>query len=173
MTLAFRALLSLCLVLCCMARAGAQTPGASASGQASAEFVTSAYSSALLQQKAAEIAAASDIRPEARQYAQDMAGFRSAQLQRLATLAAESKATLPAAPNFEQQVLIDNLKPLEFLALARRYMELQVQTLEQEIGAYATVRADEPVLGPFVGEYLPLLRERLAQGREVLQAVGL
>ena len=56
-------------------------------------------------------------------FAQEMTAFRTAQLQRLAQAAEEAKATLPE-PTFEQQVLIDNLKPLDFLALSRRYAEL-------------------------------------------------
>jgi hypothetical protein len=124
-----------------------------------------------MQLKAVEIAASRDIRPEAKQFAQEMIAFRKSQLQRIEAFAAQNNATLPKELAFEQQVLIDNLVPLDFLALSRRYAEVQVQALEQEANAYHAA-AGNTALAALTGEYMPLLRDRLDRARKVAEAVG-
>ena len=171
MTKLARALCSLSLLLCLVAPAHSQQPGATAGAQGVTEFLKSAHSSALMQLKAAEIAAARDIRPEAKQFAQEMTAFRKSQLQRIEGFAAQNNATMPKELAFEQQVLIDNLVPLDFLALSRRYAEVQVQALEQEANAYQAA-AGNTALAALTGEYIPLLRERLDRARKVAEAVG-
>jgi putative membrane protein len=163
--------LSILLFLVAPAPAYAQAPGAAAGGQAVSEFLKSAYSSALLQLKAAEITAGRDVRPEAKQFAQEMIPFRQNQLQRIETLAGPNQAVLPKSLAFEQQILIDNLRPLDFLALSRRYAELQVQALEQEANAYEAASGNAAA-APLTGEYIALLRQQLDRARGVKNAVG-
>lgn len=171
MTQLMRALRSLTFLLLLTAPAYAQSPGAAAGGQGISEFLKSAHSSALLQLKAAEIAASRDTRPEAKQFAREMVAFRRSQLQRIQALAAESQTALPDTLSFEQQILIDNLGPLDFLALSRRYVELQVQALEQETNAYEAA-SGTPASAALTGEYIPLLRQQLDRARNVAKAVG-
>jgi hypothetical protein len=68
--------------------------------------------------------------------------------------------------------LIDNLEPLDSLALARRYAELQVQALEQETKAYESATGKNAALAPFIAEYLPLLRQHFDRAHGVLRAAG-
>jgi putative membrane protein len=171
MTQLVRALWSVFLLVLLTAPAYAQAPGAAAGGQAAGEFLKSAHSSALLQLKAAEIPAGRDVRPEAKQFAQEMIAFRQKHLPAIEALAAQNKITLPKDLAFEQQVLIDNLGPLDFLALSRRYAELQLQALEQEVNAYEAVSGNA-ALASLTGEYTPLLRQQLDRARGVAKAVG-
>lgn len=170
MTLPLRSLLGLALLFVWLGAAAAQTPGASPTSTAASDFIAAASNSAMLQKQAAAIAAAGDVRPEVKTFAKDMVKFRDSHLQRLATIAAGQSLALPPL-TFEQQVLIDNLKPLDFLALTRRYMELQVQALDQEVRAYETARSHIAPVEPLATEYLPLLMAKLAKAREILQAV--
>ena len=57
-----------------------------------------------MQLKAAEIAAARDIRPEAKQFAQEMTAFRKSQLQRIEGFAAQNNATMPKELAFAHPV---------------------------------------------------------------------
>jgi putative membrane protein len=146
-------------------------PALAADPQSAAKFLESAHSSALLQLKAAEIAASRDARPEAKLFAREMVAFRTAHLQRLEALAKQNNAAPPKDLTFEQRVLIDNLAPLDFLALSRRYAQLQVRTLEQETEAYEAA-AEDATLAAFKTEYLPLLRQQLDRARSVANAIG-
>jgi putative membrane protein len=158
-------------MLACAAPASAQAPATPAK-QGVAEFVVSARSSAMLQLKAAEIAAKSDARPEAKQFAQEMTGFRQAHLRAIEALATANKIALPAELNFEQKVLIENLAPLDFLALSRRYAELQVQALEQETQEYEQAANQAGAAAGLITEYLPQLRQQLDRARGMAKAVG-
>jgi putative membrane protein len=164
-----RALRSLFCLLCIVALY-APTVWA-ADPQSVSKFLESARSSALLQLKAAEIAASRNARPEAKLFAREMVAFRTAHLQRLEALVKQNNATPPQDLTFEQRVLIDNLAPLDFLALSRRYAELQVQALEQETKAYEAA-AEDATLAALKTEYLPLLRQQLDRARSVANAVG-
>jgi putative membrane protein len=171
MTFAFRAFLSLCLVVAWTVPASAQAPAAPAK-QGVAEFVVAARSSAMLQLKAAEIAARSDARPEVKQFAQEMSGFRQAHLRSIEALATANKIALPADLTFEQKVLIENLAPLDFLALSRRYAELQVQALEQETQEYDQAAKRGGAAEGLIAEFLPQLRQQLDRAHGVAKAVG-
>ena len=65
-----------------------------------------------------------------------MARFRAEQLGRLRRIAEERGLQLPKEEEFEHKVVLENLEPLDYLALSRRYAEVQVQALEQEIRGY-------------------------------------
>ena len=165
-----QALRSLFSLLCIVAL---YVPPVWAAGpQSVSKFLESAHSSALLQLKAAEIAASRDARPEAKQFARAMVAFRTAHLQRLEALMKQDNAAPPQDLTFEQRVLIDNLAPLDFLAVSRRYAELQVQALEQETKAYEAAATEDVALAALKTEYLPLLRQQLDRARSVANAVG-
>lgn len=137
-----------------------------------ARFLEFAHSTAVLQSRIAEIAARKDTRPEVKAFAQDMAAFRSGQLQRLQTLAQERGLKLPAVKEFEHQVVLENLEPLDFLALSRRYAEVQLQALEQEVQAYrAAAQSSDPTLKALADE-MPQLEQRLEAARKLRESVG-
>jgi putative membrane protein len=136
-------------------------------------FVRLAHSSAILQTRAAELAAGRNTRSEARTYAQRMLEFRRGQVAALERAASENGLRINAVKQFEHQVLIDNLEPLDFLALSRRYAELQVQALQQELQIYAGgERCPAAWVKVFANENLPILQRLLAEAEAVRQAVG-
>jgi predicted outer membrane protein len=136
-------------------------------------FVSLAHSSAVVQARAAELVASRETRPEARSFAQRMVEFRRGQIARLEGAARENSVPIPALPQFEHRMILENLEPLDFLALSRRYAEFQVQALEQELQIYASVQ-DAPAgwLGALSGEMRPDLSRLLDEAREMQKAVG-
>lgn len=127
-----------------------------------ARFLGFAHSSALLQQRASALTASRDTRPEVQEFAREMARFREQQLVRLQSFAQERGAALPAEVEFEHRVVLENLEPLDFLALSRRYGEIQVQALMQEIRGYeAAEKGPDEGLKQMAAEMLPQLRQRL------------
>ncbi|WP_048707543.1 DUF4142 domain-containing protein [Microvirga massiliensis] len=136
-------------------------------------FVSFAHSLAVVQARAAELVASRETRPEARSFAQRMVEFRRGQIARLEGVARENSVPVPALPQFEHRMILENLEPLDFLALSRRYAEFQVQALEQELQIYASVQ-DAPVgwLSALAREMLPELSRLLDEAREMQKAVG-
>jgi putative membrane protein len=136
------------------------------------EFVRLAYSSASLQAQAARLAAGRDTRPEVKDYAASAADFRASLLQRLEAFARERSIPFPAMKEFEHQVIIENLEPLDYLALSRRYAEIQVQALDQELGIYqAASRSDTPEIKAFAEQVLPELRRQQEGATKMFESV--
>ena len=104
-------------------------------------FLRLAHSSAVLQARAAQLAASRETRPEARAFAQKMVEFRREQIARLEAAARDHQLAVPSVQEFEHQVILENLEPLDFLALSRRYAEIQVQALEQEVRGFASAES--------------------------------
>ncbi len=151
-------------------------PGSSGSGGQpldAATFVRLAHSSATLQLRAAELASSRETRPEARSFAQRMVEFRRGQIPALERAARDNGAAVPSVMEFEHQALLDNLQPLDFLALSRRYAELQTEALAQELRIYAASEgsADAWVKSLAAGT-LPPLRQLLVEAQQMRQAVG-
>ena len=137
-----------------------------------ATFARVARSLAILQARAAELAASRETRPEARAFAQKMAAFRGEQLPKLDAVARERQVS-GAVLEFEHQAILENLQPLDSLELSRRYAELQMQALEQEIRAYgAAERAPDERLKGYAAELRPRLEQLLEEARAMRQAVG-
>lgn len=138
-----------------------------------ATFFSLAHSSATVQSKAAQIAASRETRPEVQAFAQRMVNFRREQIPKLEGAAREKAIAIPTAKQFEHQVIIENLEPLDFLALSRRYAEFQVQALEQELEIYSGGEAspDESVRSLAVQAF-PELRKLLEEARGMQRAVG-
>jgi predicted outer membrane protein len=137
------------------------------------EFLPLAHSSATLQARAAQLAAERQTRPEVRDFAQGALEFRTGQVQRLEAFAKEHGLAVPAVKAFEHQVLLENLEPLDYLALSRRYAEFQVDALEQELRIYqAAGRGTDEALRSFAGSLLPQLEQQFADARKLREAVG-
>ena len=155
-----------------LAAAQGQSPGARTDPPEPDRFVRFALSTAALQERASELAASRDTRPEVRAFAHDMERFRNQQIARLRTLAQGRGQRMPEQQDFEHRVLLENLEPLDHLELSRRYAEVQVQALEQEIQGYtaATQAADEGVK-EYAAAILPELQRRLEAALRVHDAV--
>lgn len=126
-----------------------------------------ALSSARMQARAADLVLKGDVRPEARQLAEAIAAFRRGQIARLEAVAAEHGIAVPGVLEFEHQVQLDNLAPLDFLALARRFGEVELQALEQERAIWQRAAgAAEPWLTGLAGEMLPRADGLLGEARK-------
>jgi predicted outer membrane protein len=136
------------------------------------EFLRLAYSSATLQDQAAKLAAGRETRPEVKSYASGAAEFRSGLLKRIEGFAKERSLPLPTAKEFEHQVIIENLEPLDYLALSRRYAEIQVQAIGQEIGIYqAAARSPSAEIKAFAEQVLPDLQRQQEGAQRMYEVV--
>ena len=137
-----------------------------------AKFIAFAYSSAELQNRASALAASKDTRPEVQDFARAMVAFSAQQKARLQAFAQERGLKLPGEQEFEHKVVLENLEPLDHLALTRRYAEVEVQALEQQIRGYeAASQGSDTDLKQFAAEQLPELRQHLAAARRMHDAV--
>ncbi len=150
-----------------------QTPAAEARPVDAGRFLGFAHSSAVLQERASKLAASKDTRPEVREFAREMALFRGQHLERLRAIAQERSLRLPGPEEeLEHRVVLQNLEPLDYLALSRRYAEVQVQALEQEIRGYeAASRGADEATKQLSAEMLPQLRPRLEAAHRMHDAV--
>ncbi|MFL9827304.1 hypothetical protein [Rhodoplanes sp. SY1] len=151
--------------------AAAQAPAPAGPNAGAAALLRLALSSARMQARVCEIVRAKDVRPEVRGLAETIAAFRREQVPRLEAVSGEHGITVSPVLEFEHQIAIDNLAPLDFLALGRRFVELEQQALEQEITIWRRGQgAAEPWLAALAGESLPRIEALLADARKV--AVG-
>jgi predicted outer membrane protein len=136
------------------------------------EFLRLAHSSATLQGQAAKLAASRETRPEVKSYATAAAEFRQGLLQRIEAFAKERGIPLPSVKEFEHRVIIENLEPLDYLALSRRYAEIQVQASEQELTIYqAASRSQRQEIKAFAEKVLPELQKQHDAARKMYEAV--
>lgn len=136
------------------------------------DFLRLAYSSASLQAQAAQLAASRETRPEVKSYATAAVDFRKGLLQRIETFARENNMTLPSVKEFEHQVIIENLEPLDYLALSRRYAEIQLQAIEQELNIYQAASQSSHQGGKtFATQVLPELQQQRDGARKMYEAV--
>ncbi|MBJ6127430.1 DUF4142 domain-containing protein [Microvirga splendida] len=137
------------------------------------EFLRLAYSSATLQGQAGKLAASRETRPEVKSYAAAATEFRQGLLQRIETFAKERGMLLPPVKEFEHQVIIENLEPLDYLALSRRYAEIQVQALEQELTIYrAASQSPHQEIRSFADQVLPELQRQREGAQRMYEAVA-
>ncbi|MBK5958416.1 hypothetical protein CCR97_09370 [Rhodoplanes elegans] len=147
--------------------AAAQAPAPADPNAGAAAVLRLALSSARMQARVCEIVLAKDVRPELRGLAETIVAFRREQVPRLETVAREHGVAVVPVLEFEHQVALDNLAPLDFLALGRRFVELQQQALEQEITIWRRGQgAAEPWLAALAGEILPRIEALLADARK-------
>lgn len=130
------------------------------------------FSAALLQERAASLAASRDTRPEVKAFAAEMSAWRRGHLERLRAALPDGAVPQPGLVA-EHEAAREGLEPLDFLALSRRYAEMQVQALEWEIRAYEAASEEaEPSLASFARQTLPDLRRMLAGARRAQEAAG-
>lgn len=147
-----------------------------AAGSASAqirheEALRSLYGFAELQLLASRLAASRETREEVRGYAGEMARWREGQLARLQPFLEERGIRDPGMLE-DQETVWEGLRRLDFLALSRRYAEVQVQALELEIPGYERATAlPDPAVAALANETLPELRRLLEGARRVLEAM--
>jgi putative membrane protein len=136
-------------------------------------FLRLAHSSAALQAQAAELAASRDTRPEVRAFAGRMVEFRRGQIASLLSAARERTLTVSPVPAFEHKVILENLQPLDALELSRRYSEVQVQALEQEMQAYALAEnSPDEWVAAVARDTKNRLQGLLDEARRVRQAIA-
>ncbi|SCY94011.1 DUF4142 domain-containing protein [Microvirga guangxiensis] len=136
------------------------------------EFLRLAYSSASLQGQAAKLAASRETRPEVKAYATAASDFRAGLLQRIEAFAKDRSMPLPSVKEFEHQVIIENLEPLDYLALSRRYAEIQVQAIEQELKIYqAASQSPRQEIKSFAEQILPELQRQQEGAQKMYEAV--
>jgi putative membrane protein len=136
------------------------------------EFLRLAYSSASLQGQAAKLAASRETRPEVKAFATTAVDYRTQQLQRIEAFARERNLPLPTVKEFEHQVIIENLEPLDYLALSRRYAEMQVQALQQELEIYqAASQSTNQEIKAFASQALPELEQQRAGAQKMYETI--
>ena len=136
------------------------------------DFLRLAYSSASLQAQAAQLASSRETRPEVKSYATAAVEFRKGLLQRIEAFARQSNMKLPSVKEFEHQVIIENLEPLDYLALSRRYSEVQVQAVEQELTIYqAASQSSDQGVKSFATQVLTELQQQRDGARRMYEAV--
>jgi len=126
--------------------------------EASRRFVEAAYASALFQARISAIAAAKDTRPGIKALAERVRDFRATQLPELARLANASGIKVHDTLDLELRSIVENIEPLDYLALSRRYAETETQALDKEIAAYEDAARSGP---PPVRDYAATTLERL------------
>jgi hypothetical protein len=96
-------------------------------------------------------------------FATSMLRFREQQLARLG-------ASAELQP--EHRAVLENLEPLDHLALSRRYMEVALQSLDQEVRGYeAASQAGQGGTKALAEEGLPEIRRWREEARRVLAKV--
>ena len=155
-------------------RALAQAAGAPApvQGVDASRFLFLAHSWNAMQARASELVASRDTRPEARAFARAVLEFRRALGSRLEGLARERNLTLPKALEFEHQTILENLEPLDALELSRRYAEIEIQALEQELQIYGAAPSSDEKVQALANETAPKLHELLAEAKRARQSLG-
>ena len=155
------------------AAAQGQAPVAEARPVDPGRFLGFAHSSAVLQERASKLAASKDTRPEVKEFAREMARFREQQAERLRAVARERGLPLRGPEGeLEHRAVLENLEPLDYLALSRRYAEIEVQALEQEIRGYeAASQGTDGAMKQLSAEMLPQLRQQLDTAQRMHGAV--
>lgn len=136
-------------------------------------FLRLAHGSAIFQARAAELASSRQTSPEVRAFAEQMVEFRREHAAKLLAAARERSLALPSGPEGEQKAILDNLEPLDSLELSRRYAEVQVQALEQELQGYTGSEASpDEWVRTFAHDTRPRLQLLLEEARKLRQTVG-
>jgi predicted outer membrane protein len=129
------------------------------------------FSAAALQARAASLAATRDTRPEIKAFAAEMAAWRPAQMESLRAILRERHVEqLGLVP--EHEAAWEGMETLDYLALSRRYAEVQVALLEWEIATYANAsQTGDAALVAYAEGLLPELRRLLGGAHRAHAAV--
>ena len=140
---------------------------------AAQRFVEAAYATAVFQARISAIASSKDTRPGIKALAERVRDFRAAQVPELARLAKASGIEVHDTLDLELRSIVENIEPLDYLALSRRYVETQTQALDKEIAAYEdAVRSGPPLVRDYAKSALETLRDLGKASREERAAVG-
>ncbi len=138
-----------------------------------ADLLRLAHSSAVLQARTSDLVASRDTRAEARTFAQGMVSFRREQIPKLEGAARANGLPVSSALEFEHQAIIENLEPLDQLELSRRYAEVQIQALRQELQVYdASQSASAEWVKRLIDEFRPELQRMLDGAIQLRKSVG-
>ena len=149
-------------------RGEAQTGSASAV----AEALRYLASSATLQNKMSSLVASRDTRPEVKAFASREAQASADHLEQLRTFARARALQPPEGMDAEHRAMWDNIEPLDYLALTRRYAEVEQQALERDVQMYEeAAKSSDANVQALATKMLPGLRDRLVQARSVHDAV--
>jgi putative membrane protein len=143
------------------------SPARPRADEATRRFIEAAYSSAVFQAQISRIAAAKDTRPGIKALAERVRDFRASQLPELARLAGSVGVGVRDTLDLELSSIVENIEPLDYLALSRRYAEVEVQALRHEITAYEDAARSE---AQPVREYAASTLERLRDLNNTAQA---
>lgn len=136
-------------------------------------FIETAYASALFQAQISRITAAKDPRPGIKVLAERVRDFRASQVPELARLAETTGFGVRDTLDLELRSLVENIEPLDYLALSRRYTEVEVQALGREIAAYEeAARSDAQPIRDYVAATLGRLRDLEMAAKIELSAVA-
>ncbi len=140
---------------------------------ATGRFIEAAYSSALFQAQISRIAAAKEPRPGIKSLAERVRDFRTAQLPELARLAGDAGVEVRNTLDRELRSIVENIEPLDYLALSRRYAEVETQALSLEIAAYEdATRSEAQAVREYVAATLGTLRDLRKVSQAELAAVA-
>ena len=153
-------------------RALAQAAGVPMQGLDAARFLSLASSFNAMQTRASELVASRDTRPEARALATAMLEFRRTLGPKLDGLARERNLAPPTALEFEHQTILENLEPLDALELSRRYAEVEVQALPQELQLYRAAPASDESLRALANDMAPKIQQLLDDAGRTRQSLG-
>ncbi|WP_293856098.1 DUF4142 domain-containing protein [uncultured Alsobacter sp.] len=140
--------------------------------QPTLRFVEAAYASALFQAQISNTAASRDVRPEVKRLAERVAALKDGQIAELAGLARAAGIEVRDTLDLELRTIAENLEPLDFLAMSRRYVEVETQALDREIAAYREAAAGGAVaIRDYARGMLPRLEELATAARSTWNAV--
>ena len=141
--------------------------------EATSRFIESAYASAQFQAKISRITAAKDPRPGIKALAERVRDFRASQVPDLARLAEATGVRVRDTLDLELRSIVENIEPLDYLALSRRYAEVETQALGREIAAYEeATRSDAQPIRDYVATTLGRLRDLEMAAKTELSAVA-
>ncbi|UGB26251.1 DUF4142 domain-containing protein [Methylorubrum sp. B1-46] len=148
-------------------------PARSRADDDAGRFVEEAHASALFQERISRVAAAKATRPGIKALAARVRDFRSAQLPTLGRLAAAVGIEVRDTLDLELRSIVENIEPLDYLALSRRYAEVEAQALDKEIAAYeGAARSNSQQVRDYAAAHLESLRGFGKEVRDELAAVG-
>jgi hypothetical protein len=141
--------------------------------EAASRFIEAAYASALFQAQISRITAAKDPRPGIKALAERIRDFRASQVPELARLAETTGVGVRNTLDLELRSIVENIEPLDYLALSRRYAEVETQALGREIAAYENAsRSDAQPIRDYIAATMGRLRDLDMAARAELAAVA-
>ena len=150
----------------------AASPKGAFAQDAAQRFVEAAYASAVFQAHISGIAATKEARPEIKALAERVRDFRATQLPELVQLARGAGIEVRDTLDLELRSIVENMEPLDFLALSRRYAEVETQVLDKEISAYEeAARSGPQSIREYASATLGRLRDLGKAARDGLAAV--